>query len=286
MNTAIDMMNTALTAMNGAVSGQDNDTGAVTTTNSTIANAITSVETAVASLRAAIGNVNTTSTAKACDTLTNTDSDKKFTDTTAADANIPNPDPKTATPTSRLLNLPVEIKKQIVSFLFTDHRPNLAVLRRTHSSFLNIIPKSELRKSRGISHLCKAQMAYAQRFLPYLLPKGYGPCFTCGKLNYVSITQRYYPQTENILAALDIGALDGLLYKVCYECHNDRPRNVTAFHLWRKVSSGEVQEVKRNSRSWLPKCPEHERCSECELLTYKHVFAKENPEAFGKIYRA
>lgn len=48
------------------------------------------------------------------------------------------------TPTT-LLTLPLDIKKEIFDYLIHDKLPTLAILRRTHTSFLAAIPKSDLR---------------------------------------------------------------------------------------------------------------------------------------------
>lgn len=83
--------------------------------------------------------------------------------------------------TLTLLTIPTEIKLIIISFLSYDCAPNLAVLRRTHSSFLSIIPKSDLRTKCDIDTLYE-RLVYAEIHYPHLLPQGHVPCADCARV--------------------------------------------------------------------------------------------------------
>ena len=77
-----------------------------------------------------------------------------------------------------LLKLPQELKLHIISYLVLDKSPNLACLRRTHKSFYNIIPKSDIR-SKSTPFLLRSQLLDAELNHPYLLPHGRAPCYGC-----------------------------------------------------------------------------------------------------------
>lgn len=77
----------------------------------------------------------------------------------------------------RLLKLPVEIKQLILDHLSDSLEPTLALLRRTHSSFYHLIPKTQLRpkpREQLDSQLDKVETTY-----PYLLPKAHSICYEC-----------------------------------------------------------------------------------------------------------
>ncbi|KAF6217963.1 hypothetical protein HO133_006375 [Letharia lupina] len=80
-----------------------------------------------------------------------------------------------------LLALPVELKWQIISHLDHDEYPSLACLRRTHSSFLNVIPKAQIRSELSdtelSNQLLKTELDYA-----YLLPVVHYPCYICARV--------------------------------------------------------------------------------------------------------
>lgn len=79
-----------------------------------------------------------------------------------------------------LLALPVELKIEIISHLSHDEYPSLACLRRTHSSFLNVIPKAHIRSKLSETDLCnqllKTELEYA-----YLFPPDHYPCYFCAR---------------------------------------------------------------------------------------------------------
>ena len=77
-----------------------------------------------------------------------------------------------------LLALPTELKLQIIAYLSQDTSPNLAYLRRTHTSFLNVIPKSDVRL-KSSRFLLRSQLLAAEVNHRYLLPLNHYPCYKC-----------------------------------------------------------------------------------------------------------
>ncbi len=77
-----------------------------------------------------------------------------------------------------LLALPMELKLQIILCLPHDKSPNLACLRRTHTSFRDIIPKSDIRSHLSPSLLC-GQLLDTELNHSYLLPLHHFPCYRC-----------------------------------------------------------------------------------------------------------
>ncbi len=77
-----------------------------------------------------------------------------------------------------LLALPMELKLQIILCLPHDKSPNLACLRRTHTSFRDIIPKSDIRSHLSPSLLC-SQLLDTELNHSYLLPLHHFPCYRC-----------------------------------------------------------------------------------------------------------
>ena len=77
-----------------------------------------------------------------------------------------------------LLALPTELKLHIITYLYVDQTPNLACLRRTHTSFRDIIPKSDVR-STSPAPLLRHQLLDAELNYPYLLPVDHYPCYKC-----------------------------------------------------------------------------------------------------------
>ena len=75
-----------------------------------------------------------------------------------------------------LLALPTELKLQIISYLPYDKSPNLACLRRTHRSFCDIIPKSNV-YSKAPAFLLRSQLLDTELNHPYLLPLYHYPCY-------------------------------------------------------------------------------------------------------------
>lgn len=80
-----------------------------------------------------------------------------------------------------LLALPVELKLQIIWHIPRDEYPLLACLRRTHSSFLDLIPKAHIRSQLSETELCK-QLIKTELEYAYLLPSGHYPCYVCAKI--------------------------------------------------------------------------------------------------------
>ncbi len=81
-------------------------------------------------------------------------------------------------PPVTLLTLPLDIIKEIFDYLTHDNEPTLAILRRTHSSFLAAIPKSDLRTKPTAKELCQ-QLRTAYHSFNYLLPIDHVPCYYC-----------------------------------------------------------------------------------------------------------
>ena len=80
-----------------------------------------------------------------------------------------------------LLVLPVEIKSEIISHIPHDRFPTLACLRRTHSSFLNLIPKAAIRSKLSRPALCD-QLLTTETHYAYLLPPDHYPCHVCARV--------------------------------------------------------------------------------------------------------
>lgn len=87
----------------------------------------------------------------------------------------PASNPQTLPP---LLALPTELKLKIFSYLTDDEYPALPCLRRTHSSFLHLIPKSHVRSSVSDDNLYR-QLITIDMDYAYLLPPDHHPCFSC-----------------------------------------------------------------------------------------------------------
>ena len=80
-----------------------------------------------------------------------------------------------------LLALPVEVKLKIISCLPHDEYPSQACLRRTHSSFLPLIPKSDIRSKLTETELCN-QLLRTELEYAYLLPPAHYPCYFCARV--------------------------------------------------------------------------------------------------------
>lgn len=80
-----------------------------------------------------------------------------------------------------LLALPVELMLEIISYLPHDEYPSRACLRRTHSSFLQLIPKAEIRSKLSDSQLSD-QLLRTELDYSYLFPPNHYPCFFCARL--------------------------------------------------------------------------------------------------------
>lgn len=100
--------------------------------------------------------------------------------------------------TSRLLALPTELKLQIISCIPRGGSPSLACLRRTHMSFLNLIPKSKIRSKispfRLSCELLDTEISY-----PYLLPLDHYPCYSCIAVLSVQNFQPFSTQTDHVI---------------------------------------------------------------------------------------
>lgn len=77
-----------------------------------------------------------------------------------------------------LLALPLEIKREIIANLYYSDDPALAMLRRTHSSFFHIIPKSDIRSKASSSNI-HYQLLNVERNYPTILPFLHYTCFKC-----------------------------------------------------------------------------------------------------------
>lgn len=81
----------------------------------------------------------------------------------------------------RLLELPVELQLEIISHLPHDQHPSRACLRRTHSSFLQLVPKSDIRSKISELQLYN-QLLRTELDYTYLLPPDHYPCFFCARV--------------------------------------------------------------------------------------------------------
>ncbi len=88
-----------------------------------------------------------------------------------------------------LLVLPTELKLQIIKYLADDKSPNLACLRRTHTSFLDIISKSDLRYMPP-PFILRGQLLDTELNHCYLLPRHHYPCYKC---TAVLPSQNFHP---------------------------------------------------------------------------------------------
>lgn len=93
--------------------------------------------------------------------------------------------------TSPLLTLPTELKLHIISYLPRERSPILACLRRTHTSFLNLIPKSKIRSDIPHYTLC-SQLLETEMHYSYLLPIDHYPCYSCAAVLSV---QNFHPNS-------------------------------------------------------------------------------------------
>lgn len=79
-----------------------------------------------------------------------------------------------------LLALPTELKLQIFSYLKTERRPSLMILRRTHSSLRGLISREE--SIAQTSQLNTERMWNAEHDHQYLIPPGCFPCYICNQV--------------------------------------------------------------------------------------------------------
>lgn len=89
-----------------------------------------------------------------------------------------------------LLTLPLETKKEIFDYLVHDDLPTLAILRRTHTSFLAMIPKSDLR-TKPTKRELRHQLVIADNDFEYLLPVDQAPCYVCTSVGPREGVDRY-----------------------------------------------------------------------------------------------
>ena len=75
----------------------------------------------------------------------------------------------------------MELKLHIISRIPHDRYPTLACLRRTHSSFLNLIPKAIIRSKLSRLALCD-QLLTTEKHYKYLLPPNHYPCHVCARV--------------------------------------------------------------------------------------------------------
>ena len=101
---------------------------------------------------------------------------------------------------SPLLTLPVELKELIISYLCDDHYPSLVCLRRTHSSFITVIPKAQIRSNLSRADLLQ-QFLVTERLFPDLLPRDHYPCYVCARVLPLSVfpftLEHHFDNEEN-----------------------------------------------------------------------------------------
>lgn len=113
-----------------------------------------------------------------CATFRKSQKNNRFLHPNRKKASLPAPGCETLPP---LLVLPVEIKLEIISSIPHDRHPTLACLRRTHSSFLNLIPKATIRSKLSRLALCD-QLLTTETHYAYLLPPDHYPCHVCARV--------------------------------------------------------------------------------------------------------
>lgn len=113
--------------------------------------------------------------------------------------------------TSPLLALPTELKLQIISCIPRGSSPSLACLRRTHTSFLNLIPKSEIR-SKTSSFRLRCELFETEMSYPYLLPLDHYPCYSCFAVLSVQNFEPYATQTDHAIGGARA------LHRFCSRC--------------------------------------------------------------------
>ena len=156
--------------------------------------------------------------------------------------------------TPQLLALPTEIKLQIIAYLSREKSPNLACLRRTHTSFLNIIHKSEIR-SKTPSSVIRSQLLDTELNHPNLLPLNHYPCYAC---TAVLSAHNFHPYlTHSKLAIAGSYAYE----RFCSRCALQNPGPEE--YLWRvagpkqlKSQPGSAELRRVESRSSTPFFPE------------------------------
>lgn len=136
---------------------------------------------------------------------------------------------------SPLLALPVEILRQIMDYLTESVWPTLALLRRAHRCFYNIIPPSDVREKPSRVALSNQLQCADSRF-PYLFPLDHYPCWVCLRVKPI----RSFPDDEKfsgkscclkcgivdqrfpIERAILINGIDHRHRKDCHETHSGK----------------------------------------------------------------
>lgn len=120
------------------------------------------------------------------------------------------PDPVKSKPSPPLLRLPFDIIEEILSYFYKEDAPTLAILRRTHSTFLSTIPKSHVRAKAGDHDILTRQLRTAERDHPYLFPKTHHPCHRCNAV----LPAHHFGDDVEIISF----NLDPRRERVCLEC--------------------------------------------------------------------
>lgn len=109
------------------------------------------------------------------------------------------------------LALPTELKLQIISYLPQHKSPSLVCLRRTHTSFRDIIPQSDIRSKPSL-FLLRSQLLDTELNHSYLLLHHCYPCYRC---TAVLPFQDFHPWMVQCNLVLG-GAC--AYYRFCYRC--------------------------------------------------------------------
>lgn len=113
---------------------------------------------------------------------------------------------------SPLLALPTELKLDIITYLYDDTSPNLTCLRRTHTFFLSITLKSDIRSKSSVS-LLRSQILSTELNYPYLLPPDHYPCYGC---TAVLPTKDFHPsERQRVLRIGKAAAYSRLCHRSC-----------------------------------------------------------------------
>lgn len=120
-------------------------------------------------------------------------------------------------PLPPLLALPLEVRHQIISYCVHHPTPTLAILRRTHSSFHNVIPKSDVRCKPRWARL-REQLINARLRFPYLLPEDYVACFRCLSIVHLKETK----SSGKTIVVLNKGLEESVDARLCLVC--DKPQ--------------------------------------------------------------
>ena len=147
-----------------------------------------------------------------------------------------------------LLTLPLEILHKIIDFTVESPEPTLALLRRTHRSFYNLIPAKDVRSRPSYDALAN-QLAAAECCFCYVFPPEHHACLYCLRVRPVSSFPDYIDDFRGThrLACLHCGildgkygpnrevTLDGIVYRDCTHCrkfHAGRCGAPRRLHPW------------------------------------------------------